>query len=118
VPDVSENIRVVSILGRFLEHSRIFAFRCGDQEPEVYIGSADLMPRNLDTRVELVAPVEDPTLRADLLDVLDRCFADNTHAWDLHADGEWRRLEPAGREPRSVQAELMALHAERAAEAA
>jgi polyphosphate kinase len=76
------------------------------------------MPRNLDTRVELVAPVEDPPLRADLLDVLDRCFADNTHAWDLHADGEWRRLEPAGREPRSVQAELMALHAERAAEAA
>jgi polyphosphate kinase len=116
VPGVSENIRVVSILGRFLEHSRIFAFQRGGEEPEVFIGSADLMPRNLDTRVELTAPVEDPGLRGELLDVLERCFADDSHAWDLQPDGTWRRLVPTGPEPRSVQAELMALHAERAAE--
>jgi polyphosphate kinase len=116
VPGVSENIRVVSILGRFLEHSRIFAFQRGGEEPEVFIGSADLMPRNLDTRVELTAPVEDPALRGELLDVLERCFADDSHAWDLAPDGTWRRLVPTGPEPRSVQAELMALHAERAAE--
>ena len=116
VPGVSENIRVVSILGRFLEHSRIFAFQRGGEEPEVFIGSADLMPRNLDTRVELTAPVEDPALRGELLDVLERCFADDTHAWDLEQDGTWRRLVPTGPQPRGVQAELMALHAERAAE--
>ena len=80
------------------------------------IGSADLMPRNLDTRVELVAPVEDPRLRDDLLDTLDRCFADDTNAWDLDADGTWTRRTPQGPEPRSVQRELMLGHAARAAE--
>ena len=76
VPGVSENIRVVSIVGRFLEHSRIYAFE-RNGEHTVYIGSADLMPRNLDTRVELLTPVLDETLRGDLVDTLDRCFADN-----------------------------------------
>ena len=116
VPGVSENIRVVSIVGRFLEHSRIFAFERND-ECTVYIGSADLMPRNLDTRVELLAPVREDALRADLLDTLDRCFADNTNAWELGEDGRWTRRAPNG-EPRSVQRELMAGHAARAAEAA
>ena len=74
---VSENIRVISVVGRFLEHSRIYAFE-RDGECRVYIGSADLMPRNLDTRVELLAPVRDPALRADLLDTLERCLADDT----------------------------------------
>jgi polyphosphate kinase len=116
VPGVSENIRVVSIVGRFLEHSRIYAFeREGDCT--VYIGSADLMPRNLDTRVEMLTPVRDEALRADLIDTLDRCFADNVNAWDLGEDGTWTRREPDG-EPRSVQRELMAGHAARAAEAA
>jgi polyphosphate kinase len=113
VEGVSENISVVSVVGRFLEHSRIYAFQRDDQW-RVYIGSADLMPRNLDTRVELVAPVEDPALRDDLLDAMERCFADNTNAWDLHADGTWTRRAPDG-EMRSVQAELMASHAARAA---
>ncbi|MFL5820169.1 MAG: polyphosphate kinase 1 [Solirubrobacteraceae bacterium] len=116
VPGVSENVRVVSIVGRLLEHSRIFAFELGGREPEVYIGSADLMPRNLDTRVELVTPIEDHALRADVLDTLDRCFADNTNAWDLRPDGTWERLAPVGAEPHNVQRELMALHAQRAAE--
>ena len=86
VPGVSENIRVVSIVGRFLEHSRVYAFQRGE-ETRVLMGSADLMPRNLDSRVELVAPVEDPALQAELLDVLERCFADNANAWELDSDG-------------------------------
>ena len=88
---MSENIRVVSIVGRFLEHSRVYGFHRGD-ERRYYIGSADLMPRNLDTRVELLTPVEDPALRAELEDTLERCFADDTFAWDLQPDGSWERL--------------------------
>jgi polyphosphate kinase len=116
VPGVSDNIRVVSVVGRFLEHARIYAFdHSGEQR--VYIGSADLMPRNLDTRVELITPVLDPVLRDDLLDTLDRCFADNTNSWELGADGTWARLHPPeGTEPRNVQRELMAGHLARAAE--
>jgi polyphosphate kinase len=116
VPGVSENIRVVSIVGRFLEHSRIYAFE-RNGECTVYIGSADLMPRNLDTRVELLAPVREPALRDDLVDTLDRCFADTANAWDLRDDGSWVRRTPDA-EARSVQRELMAGHAARAAEAA
>jgi len=116
VPGVSENIRVVSILGRFLEHSRIYAFQQGE-ETRVLMGSADLMPRNLDSRVELVAPVEDPELRASMLDVLERCLADNTNAWDLHAEGNWtRRVLGPDEAPRNVQRELQELYAARAAE--
>ncbi len=112
IPGVSENIRVVSIVGRFLEHSRVFAFDRG-AEQRVLIGSADLMPRNLDNRVELLAPVEDAALRDDLLDALDRCFADNSYAWELHQDCDWVRRVPVG-ERRSAQQELMARHAARA----
>jgi polyphosphate kinase len=117
VAGVSDNIRVVSIVGRFLEHSRIYAFE-RDGEETVYIGSADLMPRNLDTRVELLVPVRDDALRGDLLDCLDRCFADDVNAWDLMPDGRWHRRTPGPGEPRSVQRELMAAHAAEAAEAA
>jgi polyphosphate kinase len=115
VEGVSENIRVVSVVGRFLEHSRIYGFE-RDGEWDLLIGSADLMPRNLDTRVELVAPVEDPELKADLLDVLDRSLADDSNAWELRADGTWERRTP-GDEPRSVHRELMIGHSARAAEA-
>jgi polyphosphate kinase len=113
-PGVSENIRVVSVVGRFLEHSRIFAFE-RNGSTRVYIGSADLMPRNLDNRVELVTPVDDPVLRDDLLDALERCLADDTNAWELGEDGTWSRRTP-GAEPRSAQRELMLGHAARAAE--
>ena len=116
VPGVSENVRVVAIVGRFLEHSRIFAFFCGADDPTVYIGSADLMPRNLDTRVELLTPVEDPAVRDEVIDTLDRCFADDASAWELGQDGGWARREVQGEEPRSVQRELMERHAARAAE--
>ncbi len=106
VPGVSENIRVISIVGRFLEHSRIYSFERED-DATAYIGSADLMPRNLDTRVELLAPVRDEGLRADLEDTLDRCFEDNVNTWELGEDGTWTR-RPTDGEPRSVQRELMA----------
>jgi polyphosphate kinase len=111
VEGVSENIRVVSIVGRFLEHSRIYAFHRGD-DSHYLIGSADLMPRNLDSRVELVAPVEAPELKAELEDTLERCFADDTYAWVLEADGSWQRRT---RGERSVHAELAERAHERAA---
>jgi polyphosphate kinase len=115
VPGVSENIRVCSVVGRFLEHSRVYTFRRGE-ETRVLMGSADLMPRNLDSRVELVAPVEDAELRAEMLDVLERCFADNTNSWELDSEGTWTRtIAPEGSQ-RNVQEELRAYHAARAAE--
>jgi polyphosphate kinase len=117
VPGISETIRVNSVVGRFLEHSRIYAFE-RNGETKVYIGSADLMPRNLDTRVELVTPVEDPVLRDDLLDTLERSLADDTNSWDLGPDNIWRRRTPEGPEARSVQRELMLGHQARAAEGA
>jgi polyphosphate kinase len=103
VPGVSETINVVSVVGRFLEHSRIYSFHRG-QEHLYYIGSADLMPRNLDTRVELLVPIEQPELQAELEDSLDRCLADDTNAWTLGSDGCWSRRE--GR-THSVHNELM-----------
>ncbi len=115
VPGVSENIRVVSIVGRFLEHSRIYAFRRGEQT-RVLTGSADLMPRNLDSRVELVAPIEDEALRAELLDVLELCFADNVNAWELGDDGVWTRLAAPEGERHSVQSELRERHSALTAE--
>jgi polyphosphate kinase len=117
VPGVSETITVNSVVGRFLEHSRIYAFE-RDGATNVYIGSADLMPRNLDTRVELVTPVDDPSSRDDLLDTLERSLADDTNAWDLGPDAVWRRRSQRGPEPRSVQRELMLGHQARAAEGA
>ena len=118
VSGVSENIRVVSIVGRFLEHSRIYAFQRGEQTA-IFVGSADLMPRNLDSRVELVVPVDDSDARADLLDTLERCFADTENAWELAADGRWsHRSVPPGGQPRDVQAELMRAHLARAQHAA
>jgi polyphosphate kinase len=117
VPGVSENVEVVSIVGRFLEHSRIYSFERPGEEARIYIGSADLMPRNLYNRVELVTPVEDLRIRADLLDLLDRSLADKTNAWVLGSDGAWSRRRADG-EPRSVQRELIGLHEARAAEVA
>jgi polyphosphate kinase len=103
VTGVSETINVVSVVGRFLEHSRIFSFHRGD-EHLYYVGSADLMPRNLDTRVELLTPIEDPELRAELDDTLERCLVDDTNAWTLTAEGDWTRREGG---TRSVHRELM-----------
>jgi len=91
VPGLSERIHVRSIVGRFLEHSRTFSFGRGD-DAEVYLGSTDLMPRNLDRRVEVVVPVTDSLLRSKLQGFLDMCLADDVLAWELHADGSWRKV--------------------------
>ena len=112
VPGVSENVRVVSIVDRFLEHPRIYSFE-RNGERHIYIGSADLMPRNLYNRVELLTPVNDEGLQGQLIDVLDRSFADNTSSWELGRDGRWTRLTPDGKTPRSLQGELMELHSQR-----
>jgi polyphosphate kinase len=116
VPGVSENIRVVSIVGRLLEHSRIYAFH-RDGEDTIYIASADLMPRNLDHRVELAVPIVSPELRAELLDTLKRAFEDNQNSWELDGDGAWSRRAPApGEEPLNMQLELAELYARRGSE--
>jgi len=98
VPGLSDNIRVRSIVGRYLEHARIYRFGHGDADggPAYYIGSADLMPRNLDRRVEALAPVSDPELRVRLDEILDIELADDVLAWTLGADGAWHKAEPGG----------------------
>ncbi|HYT10508.1 MAG TPA: polyphosphate kinase, partial [Mycobacteriales bacterium] len=113
VPGVSENIRVRSILGRFLEHSRILYVE-NDGEPEYWIGSADLMHRNLDRRVETMVRVGDPVAREHLRDMLDLAFAEDVVAWELQPDGEWRRNPgQPGRPLRDYQEVLMRRHASR-----
>jgi len=91
VPGLSERIRVRSIVGHFLEHSRIFSFGNGGQT-EYYLGSSDLMPRNLDRRVEVVVPVTDSKLRQRLSSIMETSWADDVLAWELCADGLWRRV--------------------------
>jgi len=94
VPGLSDTITVTSIVGRFLEHSRIFYFLNGGEE-DIYIGSADWMQRNLDRRVELVAPIEDPRIKKHLKEkVLDVCLSDNVKARRLSADGSYERVRP------------------------
>ncbi|HTL90191.1 MAG TPA: polyphosphate kinase 1 [Leptolyngbya sp.] len=101
--DVSENIRVISIVGRFLEHARIFYIN-NNGEAEVFIGSADWMPRNLDRRVEAVVIVEDPNLSQDLQEILGIMLADNRYAWDLQPDGKYvQRTPEAGQSEQSSQ---------------
>ncbi len=91
VPGLSDRIRVRSIVGQFLEHSRIFSFGNGGR-PEYYLGSSDLMPRNLDRRVEAVVPVTDPRLRHRLQQILDVSLADDVLAWELGPDGGWHKV--------------------------
>jgi polyphosphate kinase len=107
VPEMSETIRVKSVVGRFLEHSRIFVFRNGGQ-PEVYIGSADMMHRNLDRRVEVLVRVDDPPARQRCIDILRLALSDNVAAWQLQSDGSWHAPErDVGAEIVSLQEELM-----------
>jgi polyphosphate kinase len=107
VDGMSETIRVRSVLGRYLEHSRLFIFESPDSATFL-IGSADLMPRNLDNRVEVVAPVEDARAQQEISRVFDVLLADNAEAWDLDGDGRWRRARPGkGERSRSTQTVLM-----------
>ncbi len=97
VAGLSENIRVISILGRFLEHARVFRFFTA-VEATTYIGSADMMPRNLDSRIEVITPVRDADLRERIHGVLDLELADNSGSWNLQPDGEWIRRRPVSGE--------------------
>ncbi|HET7129116.1 MAG TPA: polyphosphate kinase 1 [Gaiellaceae bacterium] len=107
VKGMSENVRVRSVLGRYLEHSRFFVFRRGDAR-RYYLGSADLLPRNLDHRIEVVAPIEAASLQADLDAIFDELLTDNTLAWELEPDGAWHRLRPGkGESGRTAQGRLM-----------
>jgi len=107
VRGLSDNIRVRSVLGRFLEHSRLYFFEADDRSA-YYLGSSDLMPRNLDHRVEVVTPVEDVAIQAELAATLDTLLADNTSAWELQADGTWEHVRPKKDERvRSAQATMM-----------
>ncbi len=108
IPGVSENIRVISVIGQFLEHSRIFCFHNSGQ-PEYYIGSADWMTRNLDRRVEAVVPIEAPNLIKELQTILDVLLADNRQAWEMAADGTFIQRRPKkGEEERGTHKTLMA----------
>ena len=107
VRGLSENIRVRSVLGRFLEHSRLFFFEAGDRTA-YYLGSADMMPRNLDHRVEVVAPVEDVAIQAELAATFETLLTDNTSSWELRSDGSWERVRTKKDDRiRSAQATMM-----------
>jgi polyphosphate kinase len=107
VPGMSKNIRVRSVLGRYLEHSRLFAFESGKRSTYL-LGSADLMPRNLDHRLEVVVPIEDLRAQQRLSAVFDALLADNAQAWELQPEGTWQRLRPKKDErQRPAQSALM-----------
>jgi polyphosphate kinase len=107
VPGLSENIEVFSVLGRFLEHARIYRFENGGK-PEFYIGSADWMRRNLDARMETIMPVLDEQIAAELEHMLDVYESDNVTAWDMQPDNSYRRRSPAkGENPRPSQARFI-----------
>ena len=107
VEGLSENVRVRSILGRFLEHSRIYSFEAR-AKTSVFIGSADLMPRNLDHRVEVLVPIENARARQELQAILDSAFADDVHAWALASNGSWSPVEPGkAAKPVDHQAAMM-----------
>ena len=119
VPGLSERVRVRSIIGEFLEHSRIWRFENGGA-PEWYIGSADLMDRNLDRRIEAFAPIDDPGARAEIDEILRIMLADDRRSWLLSSDGRWQRTERLAGIPGSIDAQqlLKARTAERAQAAA
>jgi polyphosphate kinase len=115
VPGHSENVRVMSIVGRFLEHSRVYYFHNGGQ-PQVLFGSADLMPRNLDKRIEILTPVADETIKAAIYELLQTYLEDNLQSWNLTADGTWVQRQPRDGAP-AIEAQV-ALLARRVGEGA
>jgi polyphosphate kinase len=102
IPGASDNIRVMSVIGRFLEHSRLFYF-ANDSEPEYYIGSADWMTRNFDRRVEAIVPVDDVLLHEKLHSILTTSLTDNREAWDLAPDGSYTQRQPGDAPVRATQ---------------
>ena len=120
VPRVSETIEVKAVIDRYLEHGRIFHFSNAGKD-EVYISSADWMPRNFHRRVECMVPIEDPGIRARLIDILQVQIADNVKAWTLRSDGKYERVQAKpGAQPLRAQARFIEMTRDRlkAAEAA
>ena len=107
IKGLSETIKVISIVGQFLEHSRIYYFRNAGKE-EYYIGSADMMKRNLESRVEILAPVDSPDLQTHLREILDINLSDQRAAWEMQSDGSYIQRQPKGKNTLSCQEELMA----------
>ena len=99
LPGFSDNIRIISILGRFLEHDRIYSFY-NNGDPQIYIGSADWRTRNLKSRVELITPIEDSHYRGQLVQLLEDALKDNYSAWDVDAEGQYTLRYPGEGEPR------------------
>jgi polyphosphate kinase len=110
VPGVSENITVRSIVGRFLEHSRVFYYENGG-DPEIMCASADWMERNFFRRVEVAFPIRQQDLRERILRDLDVCLKDNCQSWNLQPDGHYTRISAGSDRPYSAQAELLAMYA-------
>lgn len=102
IPGISDNVQVISIVGRFLEHTRIFYFRNGGEE-EYFIGSADCMKRNLESRVEVVTPVQKDELRARLREILDLQLSNRRSVWEMHADGSYQQRTPASEKETGTQ---------------
>ena len=113
VPGLSENIHVRSVLGRFLEHSRFYCFEAGDRR-DYLLGIADLMPRNLDHRIEVVMPVEDTQVRNELESIFKALLADNSQAWELQPEGDWKRVTPKKSERRRPAQAMFMRRRERA----
>jgi polyphosphate kinase len=114
VPGLSENIQVISVIGRFLEHSRLFYFLNAGGAEEFFMGSADWMGRNLSHRVEAAVPIEELAMQARLREIFDVMLADNREAWDLHPDGTWTQRRPAeGEAERGTHQRLMELTLQR-----
>lgn len=109
VPGLSENISVRSVVGRYLEHSRIYRFGSRGRERTYLFGSADMMPRNLDRRIEALAPVADPDLQFRIDEIFDVIFADDTLAWELGPDREWRRVDGEAQIDSHVELQQLAL---------
>ena len=117
LPNISETVKVISVVGRFLEHSRIYYFRNGGDE-EYFIGSADLMTRNLESRVEILVPVEDPALRKELNAFLDAQLKDHRSVWDMQSDGSYIQRQPKkGEAAKGCQQVLIAQAEKRLADA-
>ncbi len=116
VPGLSENVRVISIVGRFLEHARLYYFRNGGDE-EYFLGSADAMRRNLNSRVEILAPVENEDLRSELRDLLDLQLADERSAWEMQPDGSYVQRKPKRDDVTGCQEQLIEWHDQRTRDA-
>ena len=112
IPGLSDTVRVISIVGRFLEHTRIFYFHNKGDE-EYFIGSADCMKRNLESRIEVVAPVEAPELRAELRNILDTQLNDQRTVWEMQADGSYRQRQPGNEAEQQSCHQLLMAHAEK-----